>query len=89
MSSSPTLWIDNVGATYLTANLVFHARTKHIEIDVHFVRQKVANNELQVRFISTNDQIADVLTKPLSSHRFKLFRSKLTLQDNVSLAGVC
>ncbi|GAA0170028.1 hypothetical protein LIER_40875 [Lithospermum erythrorhizon] len=63
----PVLWCDNPCVTYLSVNPVFHVRTKHIEIDFHFVREKVARKELQIKFISTKDQIADVLTKPLSS----------------------
>ncbi|XP_071683216.1 uncharacterized protein [Lolium perenne] len=63
-SRPSVLWCDNLGATYLTANPVFHARTKHIEIDFHFVREKVALGALDVRFIASGDQLADVFTKP-------------------------
>lgn len=78
-SSSHVLWCDNLGVTYLTANPIFHARTKHIEIDFHFVRDQVSRQLLQVKFISTKDQIADILTKPLSTQRFTLLCSKLNL----------
>jgi histone deacetylase 1/2 len=76
---APILWCDNLGATYLTANPVFHARTKHIEIDFHFVRERVAEGALDVRFISTHDQLADVFTKPATRQMLDRFRTNLNL----------
>ena len=67
LPNSPILWCDNIGATYLSANPMFHARTKHVEIDYHFVREKVACCDLDVHFLSSKDQLVDALTKPLSS----------------------
>ena len=59
----PCLWCDNLGATYFSANPFFHARTKHIEIDFHLVRERVTNKQLEVRFIPSKDQLADGFTK--------------------------
>lgn len=81
ISGLPQLWCDNIGATYLSANPIFQARTKHIEIDFHHVRELVLNKQLQVCFISSKDQLADLLTKPLSSTRFKLLKTNLHVQE--------
>ncbi|KAK2979557.1 hypothetical protein RJ640_027421 [Escallonia rubra] len=86
-SQPPTLWCDNVGSVYLTLNPVFHARTKHIEIDYHFVRERVAKGALKVHFISSIDQPADIFTKPLSMLRFHRLRSKLNVLSTLSLRG--
>jgi hypothetical protein len=76
-ASAPIIWCDNLGATYFSANPVFHARTKHVEVDYHFVRDRVAKKEIQIRFISSRDQLADVFSKPLPTSSFTAFRLKL------------
>jgi hypothetical protein len=73
------LWCDNLGAKYLSENPVFHTRTKHIEIYYHFVRERVAQKLLEVRFISSADQVADGFTKALPIQRLLSFRNNLNL----------
>jgi histone deacetylase 1/2 len=75
----PSLWCDNIGATYLTANPVFHRRMKHVEVDYHFARERVAMKQLEVRSISLKDQLADIMTKALPTPAFKHFRNNLNL----------
>jgi hypothetical protein len=73
LKESPCLWCDNLCATYLSANPVFHARAKHLETDFHFVRERVAKRQLQVRFISSKDQVAEGFTKALPTPKFEDF----------------
>ena len=73
------LWCDNLGAKYLTANPVFHARTKHIEVDYHFVRERVSRKLLEVDFVSSGDQVVDGFTKPLSVRLLENFKYNLNL----------
>jgi EAL domain-containing protein (putative c-di-GMP-specific phosphodiesterase class I) len=68
---SPSLVCDNLGATHLNFNLVHHSRIKHIQIDLYFVRDQVQKGNLKVSHIHTQDQLADLLTKPLSQERIE------------------
>ena len=93
ISEAPILWCDNISALAIASNLVFHARTKHIEVDFHFVRERVLRKDLAVKFVSTLDQLADIFTKSkffstldqfadiftksLPAHRFLDLRSNL------------
>ncbi|BFG27863.1 hypothetical protein CerSpe_141370 [Prunus speciosa] len=84
----PTIWCDNISSIALASNPVFHSRTKHLEVDYHYVREKVVRGQLLVNYICSRDQIADLFTKGLSSLRFKFLVSKLPVASPpVSLRG--
>ncbi|KAJ7951749.1 Retrovirus-related Pol polyprotein from transposon TNT 1-94 [Quillaja saponaria] len=72
---------DNESAIKLASNLVFHARTKHIEVQHHFIQEKVLEQVIEIKNISTGDQIADVFTKALAKPKLELFRDALGLVD--------
>jgi Reverse transcriptase (RNA-dependent DNA polymerase) len=85
----PSLWCDNLSATFLAANPVFHARTKHIELDFHFVREQLQSKRIKVHFVCSADQMANALTKSLPKTRFLLLRDKLTVcSKTAELEGV-
>ncbi|KAG8489320.1 hypothetical protein CXB51_017422 [Gossypium anomalum] len=65
IAQQPVIYCENVGATHLCANLVFHSRMKHVALDYHFINEQVQSGRLRVSHISTTDQLVDALTKPL------------------------
>ncbi|KAE8667231.1 tir-nbs resistance protein [Hibiscus syriacus] len=69
-----SLYCDNQSTIRLAENPVFHARTKHVEVHYHFVREKVLQEEIEMRQIKTDEQIADLFTKSLSVRKFEHFR---------------
>ena len=82
------VYCDNVSAVYLSANPVHHRRTKHIELDIHFVREQVALGHIRVLHVPTFQQFADIMTKGLPTASFEEFRSSLCInRDAASTAG--
>ena len=77
---------DNQSCIKLSENPVFHDRSKHIEIKYHFIRDVVQRGAVKLQYIRTDEQITDILTKPLSRLKFVYFRDKLGVVENVSLA---
>jgi hypothetical protein len=81
---------DNISSVYMSRNPVHHRRTKHIELDIHFVREKVAIGELRVTHVPSARQLADVFTKGLPSALFFDFRHSLSVTNgDVKTEGGC
>jgi plasmid replication initiation protein len=72
-----TLYCDNQSTIRLAENPVFHARTKHVEVHYHFIREKVLQEEIELKHVNTKDQVADLFTKSLSSNKFEDFCRQL------------
>jgi len=85
LPSPHLLWCDNSSALAIASNPVNHARTKHIEVDIHFVREKVINQYIQLKHISTLEQITDIFTKGHTAARFSFLRTKLMVLPPISL----
>ena len=84
------VYCDNISAVYMSSNPVQHQRTKHIEIDLHFVRERVAVGDVRVMHIPTSSQYADIFTKGLPSSVFSEFRSSLNVRAaDDQTAGAC
>jgi len=90
LQSACLVYCDNVSAVYLSTNPIQHQRTKHVEIDLHFVRERVAIGAVRVLHVPTTSQFADVFTKGLPSSVFMEFRSSLNVRANdAPTAGGC
>ena len=87
--SPPILWCDNLSAIALASNPIFHARTKHIEVDYHYVREQVLAKHVVIRHISSIDQVADIFTKALPPARLQYLTHKLMVYPfPIRLRGV-
>ncbi|CAA7028135.1 unnamed protein product [Microthlaspi erraticum] len=90
VSSATIVYCDNVSAVYLSTNPIQHQRTKHVEIDIHFVRERVSVGQVRVLHVPSSHQYADIFTKGLPSALFTSFRSSLSVRPPLApTAGVC
>ena len=75
---NPTLlWCDNQSAIHISHNLVEHQRTKHIKLHMHFIRNPIHDQVIEVLFFPTEDQVANIFTKSLTEANFSELRSML------------
>jgi hypothetical protein len=79
LSQATLVYCDNVSAVYLSTNPVQHQRTKHVEIDLHFIRERVAVGDVRVLHVPTTSQFTNIFTKGLPYSVFSEFRSSLNI----------
>ena len=71
------IWCDNQSCIKLLENPMFHDKSKHIEVRYHYIRDIVEKGVVKLQYLATDEQVADVLTKPLSKVKLDYFREKL------------
>lgn len=76
------IFVDNKSAIALAKNPVFHDRSKHIDTRYHFLRDCVAKNKVEVKYVKTHDQVADIFTKPVKYDTFTKLRMMLGVLRN-------
>jgi len=82
------IYCDNISSILLANNLIYHARTKHIEVHYHFIREKVLARKINLIHVSTKDQVVDIFTKALGIDKLKRFRKMFgVLEVDLSLRG--
>jgi hypothetical protein len=88
MDTLVVIYYDNISSILLANNLVYHARTKHIEVHYHFIREKVLAKEIDLIHVSTENQVVDIFTKALSTDKLRKFKKILgVLKMDLSLKG--
>ncbi len=82
------IYYDKISSILLANNLVYHAKTKHIEVHYHFIKEKVLAKEIDLIHVNTEDQVVDIFTKVLGIDKLKKFRKMLgVLKVDLSLRG--
>ena len=78
---SLTIWCDNQGAIALAKDNKYHARTKHIDLQYHFIHEAVEDGKISVKYIPTGENVSDIFTKALPKPKFERFVELLGLRD--------
>ncbi len=78
---------DNQSSVKLTKNLILHAKTKHIEVQYHFIRENILSEEIELTHVSTNEQLVDIFTNPFGRIKFESMRSRLQIQSLKNLTN--
>jgi hypothetical protein len=88
MDAPIVIYCDNISSILLANNPVYHARTKHIEVHYHFIKEKVLAREINLIHVNTENQVANIFTKALGTDKLKRFREMLgVLEVDLSLKG--
>ncbi len=88
MDALVVIYCDNISSILLVNNPVYHARTKHIEVHYHFIREKVLTKEIDLIHVSIENQVVDIFTKALGIDKLKGFRKMLgVLKVDLNLRG--
>jgi hypothetical protein len=67
------IYCDNVSSILYVNNLLYHARTKHIEVHYHFIKEKIPTKEINLIHVNIKNQVADIFTKALSTYKLRRF----------------
>ena len=81
---STTLYVDNQSAIKLVKNPSFHRRSKHIDVRYQYICEKQRSGEIETKYVKTNDQYADFLTKPLCYEKYNFFRAKMNVISGIA-----
>jgi len=82
------IYYDNISNILLANNPIYHARTQHIEVHYHFIREKILAKEIDLIHVSTENQVVDIFTKALGTDKLRKFRKMLgVLEVDLSLKG--
>ncbi|KAK9698049.1 hypothetical protein RND81_08G079100 [Saponaria officinalis] len=84
-NSPTTIFCDNKSAIVLAKNPVFHGRSKHIDIKYHYIRVLVKGGDIELEFCGSQEQVADIMTKPLKKELFEKFKAMLGILKKIKL----